>query len=305
LGAIVERETAGFKIAHIYQTEAELPSERGPLSAPGTDVREGDIITAINGRDTAAVADIAELLRDRAGQQVLLGLKRGGKDIKTVVTPVDAARNNALRYGDWEEIRRAKVDKLSQGRIGYVHLRAMGPQDIATFAREFYANIDRDGVIIDVRRNNGGNIDSWVIEKLLRKAWAFWQPRYGKYTYYNMQQTFRGHVAVLIDERTYSDGETFAAGVKALKLAPLIGKRTSGAGVWLSDRNPLTDRGRARVAELAQFSAETGEWLIEGKGVSPDIEVDNLPHATFTGADAQLDAAIANIEDRIKRAPIK
>ena len=118
-----------------------------------------------------------------------------------------------------------------------------------------------------------------------------------------MQQTFRGQLAVLIDPYTYSDGETFAAGIKALKLAPVIGTRTSGAGIWLTDRNRLADNGVARVAEFGQFDLE-GRWLIEGRGVAPDIEVDNLPVATAQGGDAQLDAAIANVLQRLRETPL-
>ncbi|MFL6673620.1 MAG: S41 family peptidase, partial [Massilia sp.] len=153
------------------------------------------------------------------------------------------------------------------------------------------------------RRNNGGNIDSWIIEKLLRRSWAFWTA-HGSQPSPNMQNTFRGHLVVLVDELTYSDGETFAAGVKALKLGPLVGKRTAGAGVWLSDGNGLSDNGMARVAEFTQFSSE-GDWLIEGVGVTPDVEVENLPHETFNGRDRQLEVAIELLEKKMKEQPVK
>jgi tricorn protease len=312
LGAVLVREPGGARIAHIYRSDAELPSDRSPLARPGVDAREGDLITAVNGRQVADANDIAELLMGQAGRQVLLILKRRDsqvkdateREIKTVVTPLNPVRHASLGYSDWEEGRRAAVEKAGGGRIGYLHLRAMGPDDIAAFAREFYAQFDRDALIIDVRRNNGGNIDSWVIEKLLRRAWTFWRPRYGRHHAYNMQQAFRGHLAVLIDERTYSDGETFAAGIKALRLGTLIGARTAGAGIWLSDRNALADRGMARVAENPQFAVDTGEWLIENKGVEPDIAVANLPHATFSGADAQLDTAIRMLSEKLKSEPV-
>ena len=174
---------------------------------------------------------------------------------------------------------------------------------MTTFVRDFYANVGRQGLILDVRRNRGGNIESWVIEKLLRRAWAFWSGAEQGPPTWNMQQTFRGHLVVLIDQLTYSDGETFAAGVKALGLGPLLGTRTAGAGVWLSDRNSLTDRGSARVAEFPQFAAD-GRWIIEGRGVAPDIEVDNPPHASFEGHDAQLEAAIAYLEKKIAESPV-
>jgi tricorn protease len=119
-----------------------------------------------------------------------------------------------------------------------------------------------------------------------------------------MQNTFRGHLVVLMDELTYSDGETFAAGVKALKLGPLVGKRSAGAGVWLSDGNGLADNGMARVAENGQFGTN-GEWLIEGVGVTPDVEVDNLPYETFNGRDRQLEVAIGLLEKKLKEQPVK
>jgi tricorn protease len=201
--------------------------------------------------------------------------------------------------------------QASGGRIGYLHLRAMGPADIADFAREFYAQLDKEALVIDVRFNGGGSIDSWVIEKLLRRAWAWWQTRHpeGGGTYPNMQNAFSGPLAVLINEQTYSDGETFALGVQKLRLGAVIGTPTSGAGVWLSDSNRLADNGLMRAAELAQIDAEGG-FLIEGRGVQPDRLVDNLPRATFQGEDQQLQAAVAHLLQQlpartpVQRAPV-
>ena len=303
LGAAYEDAADGVRIARIWRTEAELPSERGPLQQPGVDAREGDRVLAVDGRPVRTAGDIAMALRQRAGQQVLLELKRGSAaPHRTVVVPVALDRDATLRYGDWVAGNREKVEAAGGGRIGYLHLRAMGAGDMANFVREFYAQYDRDGLVIDVRRNRGGNIDSWVIEKLLRRAWAFWQPPRGA-PYWNMQQTFRGHLVVLADQLTYSDGETFAAGVKALGLGPVVGMRTAGAGIWLSDRNRLVDNGAARIAEFGQFDRE-GRWLIEGRGVAPDVEVDNLPHATARGGDAQLDAALGILAQRLREQPV-
>lgn len=303
LGARFARVDEGWRIEQIYRTDPELPSRRGPLQQQGSDIREGDVITAVNGQPVTQVDHLFELVRNGAGQQLLLSLKRGGKSWQEVVVPVDAMGEDALRYSDWLISRRAAVDAASGGRIGYLHLRAMGPNDIASFVRDFYAQVGREGLIIDVRRNRGGNIDSWVFEKLLRRVWAFWQRPNGL-PYGNMQQSFRGHVAVLADAMTYSDGETFSAGTKALKIGPLIGTRTAGAGVWLTDSNALVDNGRARVAEIAQYAVD-GQWIVEGTGVVPDIEVDNLPHETFTGSDRQLDAAINWLSRKLETEPVQ
>ncbi|MEZ5466747.1 MAG: S41 family peptidase [Lysobacterales bacterium] len=303
LGAAMRIAADGVYIEHIYRTDPELPSERAPLLQPGVDAREGDRIVAVNGRALASRADLAAALQQQAGQQVLLQLSRKGAAAhRTVVRPIDLDREAQLRYLDWVQGTRDAVEQTGQGRIGYLHLRAMGPGDIASFVRDFYAQFDREGLIIDVRRNRGGNIDSWIIEKLLRRTWAYWDP-VDAAPYWNQQQSFRGHLVVLADQFTYSDGETFAAGIKALKLGPVIGMRTAGAGIWLSDRNRLLDKGLARVAEYAQYDRQ-GRWLIEGTGVAPDIEVDNPPHATALGADAQLAAALQYLADKLKAEPV-
>lgn len=306
LGAWLERDAKGWRIARIYRGDPEVPAEAGPLAAPGLDIAVGTVITAINGRDATTVPDASELLRGQVGKQVLLQLREpGGRERPAIVTPVDLRRESQLRLNDWRFGRAQAVQAASQGRIGYLHLRAMGRDDIADFAREFYAHVDREGLIIDVRHNNGGNIDSWILEKLMRRAWMFWQSRSpaGSRPYPNMQQTFRGHVVVLANEETYSDGETFSEGFKRLGLGPVIGVATSGAGVWLSDQNRLIDNGLMRAAESGQMTID-GRFIIEGQGVTPDIVVDNLPRATAEGQDAQLDAAIAWLTETLARQPV-
>jgi tricorn protease len=178
----------------------------------------------------------------------------------------------------------------------------MGPNNIAEWAREFYPVFNREGLIIDVRNNNGGNIDSWILGRLLRKAWMYWQPRVGV-PYWNMQQAFRGHMVVLANEWTASDGEAFAEGFRRLELGKVIGTRTWGGEIWLSAGNVMVDRGVATAAETGVYGPE-GAWLIEGHGVDPDIVVDNLPHATFKGEDKQLEAAIAFLQEEIRKNPV-
>lgn len=304
LGARLAKVAGGFRIEHIYRSDPELPAEAAPLAR--VQARAGDVITSINGRSLAGVADLGELLRGQVDRQVLLTLKpEAAAERRVVVLPVSAPREVALREGDWEHGRLERAAARSNGRVGYLRLRAMGRDDIATFAREFYAQLDREAIVIDVRNNNGGNIDSWVLTQLLRRAWAWWQPRSpeGGESYSNMQQAWRGHLAVLIDADTYSDGETFAEGIKRLQLGTLVGRRTAGAGVWLSDGNRLLDRGIVRAAETGQFALD-GSWLIEGRGVTPDIDVDNPPRATHDGADAQLDAAVNHLLRKLAEQPL-
>ncbi len=306
LGAVLARDESagGYRVSHIYQSEPDFPDGLSPLARPGVGVREGDIIQTINGVPTLSVPDPAELLRSKAGKQVLLSVKSPGaeKSRTTLASPISADQESDLRYDEWEYTRRLRVDDLGKGDIGYVHLRAMGGNNYSEWARNFFPVFDRKGLIIDVRHNQGGNIDSWILEKLLRKAWFYWQPRVGNPTW-NMQYAFRGHMVVLCDEHTASDGEAFTEGFRRLGLGKVIGTRTWGGEIWLSFDNWLVDRGIASAAEMGVYGPE-GKWLIEGHGVDPDVVVDNLPHATFGEQDAQLEAAVKYLQEQIRLKPV-
>lgn len=304
LGARLRRDekAGGFVVEHIYQHDPDLPSEAPPLARPQSLVHEGEVITSVDGQSALSVPDLRVLLRGKAGQQVLLQVKSAKGDTREVlVTPISARQDAQMRYAEWEYTRRLEVDRASDDHIGYVHLRAMGPQDIDQWARDYYPVFDRQGLIIDVRHNNGGNIDSWLLADLIRKAWFYWQPRVGN-PMWNMQYAFRGHIVVLCDQHTASDGEAFTEGFKRLGLGKVIGMRTWGGEIWLSFDNTQLDNGIATAAEMGVYGPE-GKWLIEGHGVDPDIVVDDLPHATYTGEDAQLQAAIKLLKQEIKADP--
>ncbi len=306
LGAELEKDTAagGDRVARIYASDPDLPQSLSPLRRNGVGVEVGDVIEAVNGVPALSVVDFAAHLRNQGGRQVLLHVRPKaalGHDV--VVVPMRSGDSRNLRYDDWELERRRRVEEQGKGAIGYVHLRAMSGDDYAQWARDYYPVFQRQGLIIDVRHNQGGNIDSWILGKLLRKPWFFWQDRVGDPTW-NMQFAFRGHVAVLVDAWTASDGEAFAEGIKRLKLGKVIGTRTWGGEIWLSASNTLLDNGIATAAETGVYGPE-GQWLIEGHGVEPDIVVDNLPRGTFDGKDEQLEAAIRHLEERIRAEPIK
>ena len=303
LGATYAARAGGLEIISIYRGEPDRPVTLSPLQQPGVDVRIGDILRSVDGALITSQASLADALMMKAGEEVLLELVRDGETVLEIVEPRSRWQVQPLHYYDWVERNRARVAAESDGSVGYLHLRAMGGSDAASFARDFFEHFDKDGLIIDVRGNSGGNVDSIILSTLLRQAWAYWRnPAHGD-AYTNMQQTFRGHLAVLINEGTYSDGETFAAGIKTLELGATIGTRTAGAGIWLSDRNRLSDGGQARVAEYAQYGAD-GRWLIEGRGVSPDIEVVNPPRATYNQEDAQLARALSYLQDKISTEPV-
>jgi tricorn protease len=304
LGARLERDESagGYRIEYIYKSDPDYPNELSPLADPDLDIQEGDIIVSINGQNTLSVPHPHVLLRNQSGRQVLISIKSGKteKVRQAIVTPT--GNEYSLRYSDWEYTRRLEVEEKGNREIGYVHLRAMGGSNITEWYRNFYPVFKRKGLIIDVRHNNGGNIDAFILGKLLRKAWFYWKSRTGE-PYWNMHYAFRGHMVVLCDEETASDGEAFAEGFKRLGMGIVIGTRTWGGEIWLSSNNRLTDRGLARAPQTGVYGPER-EWLIEGHGVDPDMVVDNLPHETFNGKDAQLEAAIAYLQEQIRTHPV-
>jgi tricorn protease len=304
LGARLKRDdkAGGYVVEHVYLHDPDLPNSAPPLDRPESRVKDGEVIVSINGESALSAPDERALLRGKAGMQVLLQVKSAaGATREVLVTPIKASDEANLRYSEWEYTRRLAVDRQSGGSIGYVHLRAMGAADIDQWARDYYPIYKRQGLIIDVRHNRGGNIDSWLIEKLLRQAWMYWQPRVGD-SDWNMQYAFRGHMVVLCDQETASDGEAFTEGFHRFKLGKTIGLRTWGGEIWLSSSNFEADGGIATAAELGVYGPE-GKWLIEGHGVDPDIVIDNLPHASFGGADAQLQAALNLLQEEIKSDP--
>lgn len=308
LGAELVRDVAvgGYRVERIFENDPDEPQHTSPLSRPGVDVAAGDVIASVNGVATLSVPDLGVVLRNQAGKQVLMHIRPGGggpaRDV--IVTPIDRGRESDLRYRDWEYSRRRLVEELGGGDLGYVHLRAMGGGDFSTFARDFYPIFTRKGLIIDVRHNRGGNIDSWILGRLMRKAWFTWSQRVGQPPSWNMQYAFRGHMVLLCNEWTASDGEAMSEGFRRLGLGKVIGTRTWGGEIWLSSSNFLVDKGIATAAEYGVYGPE-GAWLIEGHGVEPDIVVDNLPHATFKGEDAQLRKAIEHLQQLIREKPIE
>jgi tricorn protease len=304
LGARLRRDAqaGGFVVEHVYQHDPDLPNTAPPLARPDSLVRDGEVITSIDGVDLTGVRDERELLRGKAGVQVMLRVKSAkGESRDVLAKPISEDQDENLRYGEWEYTRRLEVEKASSGKIGYVHLRAMGPNDIDQWAREYYPVFNRQGLIIDVRHNQGGNIDSWLLGKLLRQAWFYFQPRVGNPSW-NMQAAFRGHIVVLCDQETASDGEAFSEGFKRFNMGALIGMRTWGGEIWLSGSNRQADGGVATAAETGVYGPE-GKWLIEGHGVDPDIVVDNLPHATYEGHDAELEKALDVLTNQIQEDP--
>ncbi|TAF98403.1 MAG: protease [Bacteroidetes bacterium] len=292
LGAKTSRSenNGGFRIDYIYKGDPDFPELRSPLDDPYFDIKEGDIITKVNGKDALLVTDIGQLLINQGGKNVLLSIKRNGvtKDFLVKIS------NDPywLIYRDWQYNNRKKVERNSNYEIGYLHMSANEDRDIGQFYREYFPVANKKGLIIDMRTNEGGHISDILLQLLQRKVWMYRIDRTGR----PIERV--PHMVVLVNERTGSDGEVFAEGFKRLGLGTTIGMRTWGGFVALHFGNPLTDNGVASAPMHGGYSPE-GTWLVEGVGHVPDIEVDNLPNETFHGKDAQLEAAINFLKKKI------
>lgn len=291
-----------YRLAKIFRGDNAEPRYRAPLAEIGVDAREGDYVLAIDGADLAATDDPYRLLQHKTDPVTLTLNDRPTAAGARTVTYVPVRDESALIYHDWVAGRLAEVARLSGGRIGYLHLPDMGAPGIQEFVKWFYPQIRKEGLIVDARDNGGGNVSQWVLERLdtrllgTRFGRISQEPRTYPYT------CFYGHLACLINENSASDGDIFPYRFREAGLGPLVGKRTWGGVVGISGRGPLIDGGQVYVPENGT-NAVTGEWVIEGYGVDPDIEVENDPASLIAGRDPQLERAVAEVLRQIETAP--
>jgi tricorn protease len=219
-----------------------------------------------------------------------------------LVKPI--ADETELKYLAWVEGNRRYVDEKSGGKIGYVYIPDMGGDGIREFIKYYYPQLRKQGLIVDVRDNGGGNVSSMIIERLARKVLGVNFDRNASATGTYPPQAFYGYMAALISESTASDGDIFAHMFKQAHLGPTIGKRTWGGVVGINDYGPVIDGGNVEVPEFVAIADLDGNFHVEGEGVKPDIEVDNDVFSTIHGKDAQLDRGIAEVMAKINEHPL-
>lgn len=296
---------AHHRIAHVIPglNWHDNPAERSPLAAPGCGVRDGDYLISIDGIEVRSTDNVFARLEDAVGRVVEIGVSAtdDAEEVRICRTrPVGSER--AMRQRQWVEANRAAVEKASGGTVGYLYLPAMMENGLIEFARAFYPDYGKQAFIIDERYNGGGFVGDMIIDRLERRLWAFTQPREGA-VLRDPERAFHGHLAVLINEDTGSNGEYFAAALKIKGLATLIGMRTWGGAVGIEPHQDLVDGGVTTPPQFGLFGFD-GKWLIEGHGVEPDIEVENLPGDVLAGRDAQLEAALVHLADRLASDPM-
>lgn len=307
LGAKIERDPVSkyYRIIEILKGENWEKNNRSPLTEIGVLAREGDYIIAVDGNPTNQMQNLYQALVNTAGKQVTLRLNTSPKEDgshETVVIPTRDERE--LYYQKWVEGNIEKVTKATGGKIGYVHIPDMGTPGLNAFVKYYYPQIRKEGLIVDVRGNGGGNVSPQIIERLRREI-AMIDIARNAAPSPDPGGMVLGPKVMLIDEFSASDGDLVAYRFKKAKLGPLVGKRTWGGVVGIRGSLPLLDGGFLNRPEFSRYDVEGKEWAIEGRGVDPDIVVDNDPAKEFAGVDEQLDKAIEVIKAELQKNPVK
>ena len=297
LGAEISRDKSGF-----FRLEKILPGAswseklRSPLAEPGIDAKAGDYIVAIDGVPTNTVKDMYALLVGKANVPTELSLNdkpQAAGARKVVISPI--ASEYALYHYNWVQENIRKVDKATNGRVGYIYIPDMGVDGLNEFARYFYPQLDKEGLIIDDRANGGGNVSPMILERLSREPYRLTMRRGSKRIGTVPDAVQVGPKVCLINKYSASDGDLFPWGFRALGLGKLIGTRTWGGIVGISGSLPYMDGTDIRVPFFTSYDPKTGEWIIENHGVDPDIVVDNDPIKEWNGEDQQLNRAIEEV----------
>ncbi|MBD3179967.1 MAG: acetyl-CoA synthetase, partial [Candidatus Latescibacteria bacterium] len=298
LGADFDVDGDRYRFSSIYQGRNWDKRYLAPLVQPGIDVKEGDYLISVNGRDVKYPDNLYAFFENQAGKQVEIKVADNpeGNDAREY-TVVPTRNDLFLRYHNWVESNRRKVMEESDGKIGYLHVPNTNVWGLQEFARGYYPQTNLDGLIIDERYNSGGWIPTIFVERLGRKVTSMWAQRYGKPGKFPRSAS-EGHLAMLINQYSGSGGDAFPYYFKQAGLGPLIGKRTWGGLVGMNRSIPLLDGGMVTVPTIG-FYEMSGDWGVENVGVYPDIEVEIMPEEAVRGEDPQLQKAIDYLMNKI------
>jgi tricorn protease len=299
-GAQFELDSAAgrYRISKIYAGENEEPIYRSPLTEIGVNAKVGDYVLAIDGEELRGNDDPYRMLRGKADRPVTLSLSASASGMPRQVTYRPITSENDLGYLDMVLANQRRVAQLSGGKVGYLHVPDMGAPGLREFIKWYYPQMRKEGLVVDVRANGGGNVSRMLIERLRRELLGVNFARTSDLPNTYPDQTFVGPMAAILDEYSSSDGDIFPYMFRQAKLGPLVGKRSWGGVVGISGGVPLIDGGNVNVPTSALASVD-GQWIIEGHGVDPDIEVENDAASVLAGKDNQLERAVAEVMNQM------
>jgi tricorn protease len=275
---------------------------RAPLAEPGLNVKEGEYILAVNGTPIDTGKDPWAAFQGLADTTVTLTVNaKPAADGARQVVVKTIANESDLRFREWIEQRRKRVDEATGGRIGYIYVQSTGIDAQNELVRQFMAQWRKDGLVIDERFNSGGQIPDRFIELLNRPMLAHWAVRYGE-DWQWPPVAHRGPKVMLINGWSGSGGDAFPFYFREAKLGPLVGQRTWGGLIGVSGSPSLADGGAVTVPTFRMYDVR-GQWFAEGHGVEPDIKVEEDPAQLAKGSDPQLERAIAEVVRLVKEKP--
>jgi len=300
----LDAESGKYKISRILSGNNEETKYRAPLTEVGVDARAGDFVLAIDGEELKGTDNPYRLLQHKTNPVTLtLNSKDSMKGVREVsYKPISSEAS--LLYMEWVNGNRKRVDEMTKGRVGYIHLPDMGSNGIYEFIKWYYPQIRKEAMVVDVRSNGGGNVSQWIIERLdsrlLGTRFGYRSDKASTYP----ASVFHGHKVCLINETSASDGDIFPHYFRESGLGTLIGKRTWGGVVGISGKGPFIDGGTAFVP-LSGTNDAQGNWIIEGYGVEPDIFIENDPKSILQGRDPQLEKGIEEVLKKMNDSPMK
>ena len=303
LGADYSLENGRYRFAKIFNGENWNPGNEAPLTQPGVNVKSGEYLLAVNGRDLHSGDNIYSFFEETAGKQVVLkvGANADGKDSRDVtVVPVES--EESLRHLAWIESNRRRVDEATGGRIAYVHVPNTAGEGYTSFNRYFFSQVGKDGAIIDERFNEGGQLADYIVDHLRRPLMSKVVTRDG-HDWSSPSEAIYGPKVMMINEMSGSGGDALPWYFRKAGIGPLIGKKTWGGLVGIGGYPELIDGGHVTAPRAAIYGLN-GDWEVENHGVAPDVEVDLEPAAWRSGRDAQLEKAIEVVMQQLKEHPL-
>ncbi len=305
LGAQLSKHSSGyFRIDKILKGQNWDPALRSPLTDVGLNIKEGDFIIAINRQSVKNVNDIYTLLVNTANIPIELTISSKPDETQArtvVVTPI--SDETTLYYFNWVQENVEKVNRATDGNVGYIHIPDMGVEGLNEFVKYFYPQLHKKALIIDDRGNGGGNVSPMIIERLKREVAFYGMARNQIEGEPIPNQMVLGPKVLLINQYSASDGDLFPYQFKKYKIGKVIGVRSWGGVVGIRGSLPFVDGGYLMKPEFGHYAADGKSWIIEGYGVDPDIVVDNNPYKEFLGEDEQLNKAIEVILEELKTNP--
>ena len=302
LGADYEVSNGRYRFARVLGGLNWNPELRSPLTEPGVDVKAGEYLLAVQGRDLVPPDNLFARFEATASTTVELtvGPDPTGAGARTVkVVPID--NELALRNRDWVEGNIRKVAQATAGRVAYVHVPDTAAQGHEYFKRYFYPQAQKEAIIVDERHNGGGSVADYYSDRLRRPCVAWWAMRYGE-DLPTPQAAIHGPKVMIIDETAGSGGDLLPWMFRKFGLGTLVGRRTWGGLVGILGFPPLVDGGTITAPNLAIWT-EDGGWVVENEGVPPDLEVEQLPAEVIAGRDPQLEKAIEVVMKQLPPAP--